>query len=275
MSQLKQYLPLIEDSPVYPVIYDSNGTVLSLPPIINGEHSKLSLSTKNVFIESTSTDITKAKIVLNTLVSMFSEYCAEPFTMESVKIEYYADINDEQSLIRTCITPDFDTKDGSYEFQTDTEYINHGLGTQLTTDEIVALLYRMSLPVERVKNEESKCNELLIIRPPPTRSDILHAVDIMEDVAIAFGYNNIQRRLPIHSTTGLQLPINSFSDKIRACVALCGFDEVLNWVLLSKKENFEYMRIEESEKIHQCVQLIDPKARDLFEICRTKLLPVK
>lgn len=41
------------------MIKDSNGIVLSLPPIINGEHSKITLNTKNVFIECTATDLTK------------------------------------------------------------------------------------------------------------------------------------------------------------------------------------------------------------------------
>jgi hypothetical protein len=69
-SHLKAYLPIIKDSSVYPVIYDSNGVVLSMPPIINGDHSKISLNTKNVFIEATATDLTKAKIVLDILVSL-------------------------------------------------------------------------------------------------------------------------------------------------------------------------------------------------------------
>ena len=51
-QQLKTYLPIIRDSPVYPVIYDCNRVVLSLPPIINGEHSKIKLETKDVFIDS-------------------------------------------------------------------------------------------------------------------------------------------------------------------------------------------------------------------------------
>jgi phenylalanyl-tRNA synthetase beta subunit len=72
-QKLKKFVPLIKDSKVYPVIYDSTGTVLSLPPIINGAHSAITLDTKNVFIECTATDLTKAKIVLNTLVTMFSE----------------------------------------------------------------------------------------------------------------------------------------------------------------------------------------------------------
>lgn len=52
---------IIRDSPVYPIIYDSNNVVVSLPPIINGDHSKISVDTKNIFIECTATDLTKVE----------------------------------------------------------------------------------------------------------------------------------------------------------------------------------------------------------------------
>ena len=72
---LAPYLNIIRHSPVYPVIYDSNRVVLSLPPIINGDHSKIKLTTKNVFIEVTATDRTKALVVLNIVLAMFSQHC--------------------------------------------------------------------------------------------------------------------------------------------------------------------------------------------------------
>jgi phenylalanyl-tRNA synthetase beta chain len=84
--KLRAFLPLIASSPVYPVIYDANRTVLSLPPIINGAHSAISLDTKDVFIECTATDLNKAKIVLNTMVTMFACYCEQPFTVEPVEV---------------------------------------------------------------------------------------------------------------------------------------------------------------------------------------------
>lgn len=87
-AQLKQYLHIIKDSPVYPVITDSNGVVLSLPPIINGNHSKITLQTKNVFIECTATDLAKAKIVLDTLVCMFSQYCKDKYQVEYCEVVY-------------------------------------------------------------------------------------------------------------------------------------------------------------------------------------------
>jgi phenylalanyl-tRNA synthetase beta chain len=79
-KNLGKYLHIIRDSPLYPVILDAEDNVCSLPPIINSERSKITLDTKNVFIEVTATDKTKVEIVTNMLVAMFSIYCAEPFT---------------------------------------------------------------------------------------------------------------------------------------------------------------------------------------------------
>lgn len=79
-KHLARYLPIIKDSPVYPIIYDSVGQVASMPPIINSEHSKITLNTRNVFIDVTATDETKLNIVVNIVSTMFSEYCQEPFT---------------------------------------------------------------------------------------------------------------------------------------------------------------------------------------------------
>lgn len=87
-AQLKQYLSIIKDSPVYPIVYDSNGIVLSLPPIINGDHSKITLETKNIFIECTATDLTKARVVLDTIVCTFSQYCSSKYTAEIVEVIY-------------------------------------------------------------------------------------------------------------------------------------------------------------------------------------------
>mmetsp|Transcript_7617 Transcript_7617/g.12461 ORF Transcript_7617/g.12461 Transcript_7617/m.12461 type:complete len:660 (-) Transcript_7617:883-2862(-) len=256
---VKEYLHLIDESPVYPIIYDSNNVVLSLPPIINGEHSKITRKTKNVFIECTATDLTKANTVLNTMVTMFSEYCKNKFVVEPVRVVYEGGSN------KTFITPDFK----SHRFETTAEYINKNLGTSLSDKEIINLLYKMGL---QVSIEADSKPATLFIEAPPTRSDILHPVDIVEDVAIAYGYNNLIFRLPDHATTGKEFILNSISDKIREIVALCGYIEVLNWALISRKENFEYMLIDEKQKEQYMVKLTKPKATQ-FEICRTNLLP--
>lgn len=71
-KNMKDYADIIKDSPIFPLITDSKNRILSLPPLINGDHSKIKMETKNIFIEITATDLTKAKIALNTLISMFS-----------------------------------------------------------------------------------------------------------------------------------------------------------------------------------------------------------
>ena len=90
-------------SPVYPVIYDANRTVLSLPPLINGEHSKIGLGTRNVFIECTGTDLTKAHLVLSTVVAMFSEYCDAPFTVEPVQVRRACVSSDSAEAARVAL----------------------------------------------------------------------------------------------------------------------------------------------------------------------------
>lgn len=84
--QLSKYLHIIRDSPVYPIIYDQKDRVLSMPPIINSEHSKITLNTRNVFIDVTATDRTKLDIVVNIVATMFSEYCGEKFRYERASL---------------------------------------------------------------------------------------------------------------------------------------------------------------------------------------------
>lgn len=178
-SHLKAYLPIIQDRPRYPVIYDKNEVVCSMPPIINGEHSKITLNTKNVFIEATATDKQKAFVVLDTIVSLFSQYCAKPFTVEQVEVIY------EETGVKE-IYPLLSYR----EMTVTTPEINTKIGVNLKDEEIATLLNKMSLKAEVLSNKTLK------IVAPPTRHDILHACDIAEDVGVAYGYNNLITKLP-------------------------------------------------------------------------------
>ncbi|KPI36857.1 Phenylalanine--tRNA ligase beta subunit [Cyphellophora attinorum] len=198
---LGRYLHIIRDSPVYPVIYDADRTVCSLPPIINGNHSKITTSTKNVFIEITATDRTKVEIVCNILVCMFSQYTSEPFTVEPIKI-----ISPHNG--QTRVVPDLAPR----ETQAEVDYINSCTGVTLSASEICELLTRMSY----VAKPSSTNDNLLEVSIPPTRADVLHQADIMEDVCIAYGFNDLPRAFPSVGTTIAQpLPINKLSDIIR------------------------------------------------------------
>ncbi|KAJ3214221.1 hypothetical protein HK099_006984 [Clydaea vesicula] len=253
-NKLKKYLHIIEDSPVFPVIKDRNGIVLSLPPIINSEHSKIKLTTKNVFIECTATDLTKAKIVLNDVVLMFSEYCKEKFTVEAVEV-----INADKSKV---LYPDLSSR----IVETTTDFISSCIGVSkniLTPQKIVSLLKKMSV---EAKNEGEK----IIVQVPPTRSDILHPCDIMEDVAVAYGFNNIPESIPNCNTVSAPFNLNKFSDQIRYEIALCGYTEVLPLILCSHDENFAFLQ--KMDDLSEAVKLANPKTFE-YQVVRTSLMP--
>jgi phenylalanyl-tRNA synthetase beta chain len=79
------------------------------------------------------------------------------------------------------------------------------------------------------KSPDSKSIDVII---PPTRSDILHPCDVMEDVAISYGYNNVVETAPKASTVAVATPVNKLTDKLRREMAQSGYTEVLAFTLV-------------------------------------------
>lgn len=256
-KHLKPYVPIIKDSPVYPVVLDVNETVMSLPPIINGSPSKITLDTKNVFIECTATDLTKANIVLDTVVSMFSEYAAKPFSVEPVRVNF---LNEQSDIIDTYITPKMYTRQECAEV----DFVNSLIGINVSAEKMVELCNKIQLGPASLTNN----NKTLQVTVPPTRSDILHPVDIAEDIGIAYGYNNIQKRVPQTSTVGGEQPLHTLGDLLREEIARGGYIEVLTHGLCSIRDNFTALR----RTITAAVSLSNP-ANVEYQVVRTTLLP--
>ncbi|KAF7838580.1 phenylalanine--tRNA ligase beta subunit, cytoplasmic [Senna tora] len=261
--KLKKFLHIIEGSPVFPVLYDRKRTVLSLPPIINGAHSAITLETKNVFIECTATDLSKAKIVLNTMVTTFSEYCKNKFIIEPVEVIY--------SDGRTYIYPDLSV----YNMEVNLSYINGLIGVSLEAEEVTRLLNQMQLCAKYSLSGNKDCN--IVVSVPPTRSDVLHPCDVMEDVAIAYGFNAIKDKAIVDNKGSKRLaasltllPLNELSDLIRTEVAMIGFTEVLTFILCSYKENFAMLNRKDDKST--AVIIGNPRSSD-FEAVRTSLMP--
>ncbi|TPX37609.1 phenylalanine---tRNA ligase [Synchytrium microbalum] len=250
---IAKFLPIIRDSPVYPVILDAQRRVLSLPPIINSNLSKISLNTKNVFIDITATDLTKAKVALNMLVTMFSQYSTEQFTIEPVRV-----FNPDGS---STIYPDLSVR----SLDVPVDYICNDIGVRIPPDEIVRILMKMSF-LAKVSSDR----KMISVQVPPTRSDVLHACDIIEDVAIGFGYNQIPKTLPIANTIAAPLPVNKLTDQLRREVALSGYTEALPFILCSHDENFKLLnRVDDGNEV---VVLANPRTVD-FQVVRSTLLP--
>lgn len=258
-KHLKPYVPIIKDSPLYPVILDAQERVLSLPPIINGSHSKITLNTKNVFVECTATDLTKANIVLDTVVTMFSEYCAQPFTVIPVKVQYE---DASGAIVDSYVTPKLFVR----REQAKVDFCNSMIGINITAAEMQSLCNKIQLgPATLLENDT-----ILEVTVPPTRSDILHAVDIAEDIGIAYGYNNIVKKVPATNTVGGEFPLNQLGDLLREEIARAGYTEVLTHGLCSIHDNFTALQCPIKEDI--AVSLSNP-ANIEYQVVRTTLLP--
>ncbi|TVY83623.1 Phenylalanine--tRNA ligase beta subunit [Lachnellula suecica] len=255
-KHLGKFLNIIRDKPVYPVILDSKRTVCSMPPIINSDHSKITLDTRNVFIDITATDRTKLEIVNNIIVAMFSQYCAEPFTIEPVEV-----ISKHNSESRQV--PDISPRKATAEV----DYINACCGLTETPERICSLLTKMCYSATPSNTDANIIN----VSVPPTRADVLHQCDIMEDVAIAYGFNNLPRTAPSKASTIAQpLMVNKLGDIVRMEAAMAGWSEVMPLILCSHDENFAWLNRKDDGST--AVRLANPKTAE-YQIVRTSLLP--
>lgn len=251
-QQLKKYLELIEEEPLWPVIRDSTGSVCSLPPIINSDKTKIDLNTKNVFVECTALDLTRAKNAVIVICAAFSMYSKTPFTIEQVNIVRESGVE---------VTPKLEMP----EFFVDEEYVRRVCGLDdLTADKIIELLGRMLVKAEKAGEGKLK------VTCPATRTDILHQCDIAEDVAIALGYDNIYKITSKTIPSGRALGLNELSDRIRREVVGCLWTEVLTFSLCSTKECYDKLGLPDDGK---AVHLMNSKNSEMFDIVRTTLLP--
>lgn len=153
------------------------------------------------------------------------------------------------------------------EIQAEISYINGCCNLSLSASEICSLLKRMSYSA----NPSSASADLIDVHIPPTRADILHQCDIMEDVAIAYGFNRLPRSFPSKSGTVAQpLMINKLSDIVRLEAAMAGWSEVMPLVLCSHDENFAHLnRVDDG---NTAIKLANPKTAE-YQVVRTSLLP--
>ena len=223
--KLGKYLYLLDGFDKYPVMMDSNNVIMSLPPIINSQHTKMTLDTHNVFIDITGLDYTKCEIVLNTLVAMFSVYCKDSFTVEEVKV---VTTKNNEANIYPNLKPRV--------FKADVEYLRTISGIHdIVPEEILKCLKKMELDGKILNEKEIE------VTAPITRSDVLHQCDIAEDLAIAYGYNNITKKITPTNCYGRQQPYNKLADLFRHEMAMGGYVEFLTMALLSEKDLYTNM----------------------------------
>ena len=243
----EEYAHLINQSPVYPVIVDSEDTILSLPPIINSDETTVQEDTKNLFFEITCLDEEVAKVALNVLVTNIAERQGQ---MKSVEIRY----PDGRVEVLPDLTP--------HPKPLHLDYVNQVLGLKLSMKELKKLVNKMRMDVKIIN-----ANTMEVLTPA-YRADYLHEVDLAEDVAVAYGYNNFKPDLPKVVTIGRQHPLETFTQKIRDLMVGFGYQEVYNYMLTSKLQQFKKMNLPEENLI----EIANPVV-STYSIMRTSLLP--
>ena len=252
--KLGKYLYLLDNAEVYPLMMDSQGVVMSVPPIINSQHTKMTIKTKDVFLDVTGLDYTKCVIVLNTLIAMFSCYSQQPFTCEQIKVV-------DQIRGTEKEYPDLEPR----HFKCDIEYLKTISGLpDVKPEEICDYLKKMELNANILNEKE------IDVLAPITRSDILHPCDIAEDLAIAYGFNNVEKKKVSTLCFGKQQPYNKLSDLFRNEMAQYGYVEFLTMALISHKDMFTNLLKEKEDDL--TVQIEYSKTKE-FEYFRSSLIP--
>ncbi|MBQ8017666.1 MAG: phenylalanine--tRNA ligase subunit beta [Methanobrevibacter sp.] len=242
----KDYAHLIEDFDKYPLILDKDDNVLSMPPIINGELTKIREDTRNIIVDVTGTDERAVNQALNIICSSFAEVGGEIKSME-VK---YSD--------KTITSPDLTPQEMNVHVDTANELIG---GTDLTAQDIHDLLLKARFDAEILNDNEVKA----II--PAYRVDILHEVDIVENIAVQYHINSVEAKLPEINTVAYENNWFKAESTIREVMIGLGFQEVMSLMLTS--EDAHYTKMNQEEKPH--VQVARPITIDRTMI-RTSLI---
>ena len=242
----KDYAHLIEDFDKYPLILDKDNQVLSMPPIINGELTKIKEDTHNIIVDVTGTDERAVNQALNIICSSFAEVGGQ---IKSMEVKYED---------KTIVSPDLTPQEMNVHVDTANSLIG---GTELTAKDIKELLYKARFDAEIIDDNNVKA----II--PAYRVDILHEVDIVENIAVQYHINSVEAKLPEINTVAYENDWFKAESTIREVMVGLGFQEVMSLMLTS--EDAHYTKMNQEEKPH--VQVARPITIDRTMI-RTSLI---
>ncbi len=239
------YADLVTSHDRWPVIVDDNEQVLSFPPIINSRKTEVTTASRDLFIDVTGTDLESLQYALNVIVTALAERGGE---IHEVEMHAQGDIH---------TTPDFSTD----EMEIDLAEIEAITGIELDRDSAREYLEKMGYGLVELGDEL----EVLI---PPYRADILHQVDIAEDVAIGYGYNNLDPEIPDIATIGEADPMETFMHSIRDLMTGFGYQELMNPTLSDEQTLARDANRDEDG----FVRLANPVS-DKYTIARDMLIP--
>ncbi len=243
----KGYGHILQGCDRFPLIVDSKDQVLSFPPIINGELTSVTEETEDLFIDVTGMDGMVFK-ALNIVVTSLAERGGR---IESVLVK-----RREGDFFSPNLEPS--------SWTVSTAEANRLIGFDLSSAELAAALGRMRFGARADGNRVQ-------VQVPAYRADIMHSWDIFEDAAKAYGFDQLEARLPQTVTVGRAHPSEARKGEIREILAGLGYLEVMPFTLTNEKMHFSWMRRESSPEALGAVRVMHPIS-ELHTILRTSLL---
>ena len=233
---------------IYPVLMDSRGNLLSFPPVINAEYTRIKGGVKNLLVEVTGVDKTTVDKVLANIAATLADI---GFSLETVTI------NQDSNT-----TTSFNSMENTRLDNIKTDYINKKLGLSLSNEDVILCLRKSRLDAK--VSDASNINCMI----PSYRIDIFNPMDIVEEVAIGYGIYNMEPTLPEFTLYGNQSRQNHYFDKIRQALVGMGLIENINFILSNKDIHLRRMKIEKSDFF----TVNNPKSEE-HDILRRSLLP--
>jgi phenylalanyl-tRNA synthetase beta chain len=240
---------LLEGMDGYPLLVDSNDQVLSMPPIINGDSTKVTLGTTELFVDVTGTAPRPVEFALQVFVTSLQELLPGS-VLEAVTIR------EPDGAAR--VTPDL----GRRSFRLDPFLPSRILGVGIRHEEVPGHLRRMG-HTARVEGQT------LVVGVPPYRNDIMHPQDLVEDVGIAYGYDKIVPEILPTNLAAQPLRVEELSLIAHETLRGLGLMEVMTGSLVSRRRAFTML----GRDIDESAVLVENPATEDQEVLRCSLIP--
>ncbi|MGI0051512.1 MAG: phenylalanine--tRNA ligase subunit beta [Nitrososphaeraceae archaeon] len=210
----KQYGNLLKNFNQYPTISDKNNNVISFPPIINSNNTKITDKSKNLLIEITGTNLETCQSIL----AIISYYLYdEGYELFSGFVHENKSISSSLKLLKDKTV------------LVDKNIIKSYLGLDLSIKDIIQILNRCRIGISISKNKRIKCFI------PPYRIDVITPIDIVEEVAIGYGIDNLESTTPLFpiSSGARNNPFRKI-DEIKETLIGLGLLEMVNFTMLDR-----------------------------------------
>jgi len=240
-EQGRLYGGILSRTRLFPIIVDSRDVVLSFPPVVNGTATKLSAKTRKIFVDVTGTESRTVDDVLAILVTTLSDMGAK------IGSVFVKNKNGGRN------TPDLSVA----QVRLDLALVRRVTGLDLTRKQVIGCLRRSRLDV--------RGGRVLV---PRYRIDILHPVDIAEEVALGYGIDKISALYPASKQPGMFNPFDEFLDKASDIMAGSGMVEMMTYELTDEKLLYDSFGRPSGDKIG----VENPKSAE-HSILRDSLVP--